>query len=1248
MPSLGEAYISVHADTAPFQRELQAQVTKSTAAIEKAQNAPARTRAANPSNSDETKALQAQTAKNKLLYAADQQFKIAAAKEADEAIKRVNRDTAQQLQNDLNRQVAAEKAATQARESIRKQDTIDNNNAVAAYLDGVKEKNTAERAAYVEHNSRTRAAAAAEKELARAAKEADDNHRGLNDRLIALSSTLSRIGFTGQTRLVTLGATFGFPLATLAAFTAAATVAVGVVTIFGIKSADAARSATLQFQSLGLTAEQAKKQFADLQALSNKGLQISNLDKDASLLLQLGVNAKDTTEILKEFADIFSANGDTGATLQKDIDDTAKKFATLVNTAKITPRTFQTAVASLGIGVTAQAVFDQVKKNLDVTTKQLDDIIAKGKLSGSALASAALQAARPGTAGALSNAVATSPTQALEAAKSSAQSTLANAFGGAGTTIAGFIGQLSSQLDGFLAKFAPKVIHLITDVVPGLISAIKPFGDALVASLGLVEPLLKSIAPIVSHLSADVTNFFSAAKTDGSDTNQILGALNDVFHEVLDVIHAATPASEALADGLGTVLIVVGDLEPALHLLADVINTITDIPFAKTLITGAVLLTALATAVGIAQKVIVPLARGAAEAAGAITLMASAEGRATVGARVMTAANEALAVSNAEVAATAKTAAGAEGAAGVGGLATRAEGAAKKTGLLAGALNLAKGAIGVVGTALGLAAPEVVALGVATGIASYGVYKLSNSLTASALGNVKHIGKDAGDAALDLQSHFAYLDQAAKDLGLSAEFLEGKLSDAGLQAITTAAQAGTLGDAASAIVGQLEAGGDSADQASIALQAMGVNATDAANAVKGIDTTVASAQLHALADNALVAAGALAIAAAEGQEVYSAQHGGLVGPIPQALGVDAIAKARSGLGGLTAPTVPNPGTGTGGDTGTGDGGAKAAAAKIKSAFANLNDDLKAIADKTSEQSASQIKSEFKKLIKDLDDSGNDALIAGTKKIESKLLDRIKTLKPLQDKLAAELTLGQGVKDSVTGSGAIDGGQGIATTFTGIQNKLRVSASTAQAFITAIKKLQSEKLNRTSIKQLIDDYASDPSGALAAAQALVGAGQAGITGAGGINDLQGQLNALGNDLGNDTAGELYKQGQHVGDGLLEGLKSKEKDIEKEINKIADMMEKAMKKKIKAHSPSELYDDIGGDIGDGLVNGLHGSVSKVAAAAGNLGQTVINFGPGSVAVNNANPANPAGSGLMVGHGIVGVLQRSQTQAVLQGVG
>jgi hypothetical protein len=1224
VPSLGEAYISVHADTSAFQRELQTQVTASTNAVEAAQNR-VRATTRRTVNDPEAAALAAQTAKNKLLYAADQQFRTSAAKKAERDILRSitvieNAEAAAYSEN-----TTRDKAAADARQAIRDKDRADNKSVTDAYIESQRAVQAAERAAYTEHSARTRAAAAAERELARAAREADDAHRSLGDRLVTVSSALSRIGFTGQTRLLTLGLGLGAPIALLGAFSAAAAVATAAVTVFGVQSADAARSATLQFQSLGLTADQAKAQFAALQELAGKGLQIANLDQDASLLLQLGVTAQDTNKILSTLGDIFSKNGDTGATLQKDIDDTTKKFATLVNTAKVTPRTFATAVASLGIGVTAQQAFDQVKKNLDLTTKQLDAIIVKGKLSGSALAQAALDAATPGTAGALSGAVKASPTQALEALKSSAQNVLTNAFASSGTTIAGFIGKVSDQLNGFLSKFAPRVIDTLNKTLPAILAALEPLGSALIATMQLVGPAFEAIGPIVTSLSDKISGFFSQVNVQGSGTQELVSNLKTIFEELGSVFEALGPVVDAIGRGFADIAEQLASVKPIVDAITGAFKFLAATHIGSFIVEIGTVAVVARLGVDLLGKAIKGIAGFAAESV--LGLKNFGNAAEVAGAKAAIAAAE---VKGLSAAGSAAAGAGAVGS---------AEDAADE---VAGVTDSFKSKLG---KALNGASAKA-SVAIPLGIALYQIGHIAGEKLAEGLGQGISDSDKALQAAQDnatkMAPVFQTLNQYSDKLGVSFGVLSQYLNGTSLAFIADKLNAGQFVDLSSAIVDALESQGASAGQAATALEQLGVDTQAAQDAVNGINTTAATAQLYELEVQARKTAGAIRDIT---NNPFASSTGG---EVPGSLPFDTAASDKANLAAAaTGITLPKPldfgGGGSGADT-----AAKAAASKIKAAFAQLNGDLKSIADKTSTQTADQIRNEFDALIKDLRDSGNKALVAGAKSAETLILGLIKKLGPLKDKLAAELNIAQAVKDSVIASGSIDAGTGIATTFTGIQNKLRGSVSVTTQFIAAIKKLQSEKLNRTSITQLINDFASDPAGALAAARALVSAGQAGITGTGGINDLQGQLTSLGNDLGNDVAGEMYKAGLMAADGLLEGLKAKEKDIEAEINKIGDNLSKNMKKKIKAHSPSEVFHDIGGDVVDGLVGGINGGAQKVAGAASQMGQTLITFGPGSVAVNNADPKNPAGSGLMVGHGIVGILERQRTQAVLMGVG
>lgn len=334
---------------------------------------------------------------------------------------------------------------------------------------------------------------------------------------------------------------------------------------------------------------------------------------------------------------------------------------------------------------------------------------------------------------------------------------------------------------------------------------------------------------------------------------------------------------------------------------------------------------------------------------------------------------------------------------------------------------------------------------------------------------------------------------------------------------------------------------------------------------------------------------------------------------------------------------------TGGGAGGAASGAKAAADKIKAAFADLAGDLKAIGDKTSEQSADTIKTNFDKLIKDLIDSGHKALVKGTKKTEDQLIKDANKLKALQEKLAAELNIAGSIKSGVIDSANATQTSGIGSTFFGIKNKLSHVVQQTKAFTVLIKKLQAEHLNRNTIKQLVE---AGPEAGFAAAQALVGAGQIGVD---QINSLNTELVSAANDLANDTAGELYKAGQHAADGLLDGLKSKETELEGAMNHLADVMVARIKKALKIASPSKVFAALGSTLPEGLARGATGNLAPIQRASTAMAVSTTNaFGPGSIVVNSANPNNPQGTGTMVGHGIIGVLERQKTQAALMGFG
>lgn len=321
--------------------------------------------------------------------------------------------------------------------------------------------------------------------------------------------------------------------------------------------------------------------------------------------------------------------------------------------------------------------------------------------------------------------------------------------------------------------------------------------------------------------------------------------------------------------------------------------------------------------------------------------------------------------------------------------------------------------------------------------------------------------------------------------------------------------------------------------------------------------------------------------------------------------------------------------------------AKAAKAKIKAAFADLAGDLKAIGDHTSEQTAAQIKTNFNALIKDLKDSGHSSLIAGAKAIEDTLIADAKKLAAIDKTLQAELSIAQNVKDAVVGLGSVaTPTQGIGVTLLGITNQLDLAIAESGRFADAIGLLKG-KLNNTSLKQLVD---AGPEAGFAAAQAILLGGQAAID---AINSKEGVLEGIGNKFANAVVDPLYQAGLDAGNGLLNGLKDSEKKIEDEMDHLADTMLKKFDLRLGIKSPSTVMAGRGRNTGSGLVLGLEDSIAPITSAMNKISNAVVNFGPGSIAVNGGVP-RPEDTGMMLGQGIVSVLQQRQAQAALNGTG
>lgn len=542
-------------------------------------------------------------------------FRVAAEQAAADAMRAINRQTADQLRADLAQQVAEEQAAAAIRRTISDADQA----SARADIASIQARTVAERAAATVAEDAARlavanassnqrstlaglgngsnstqdvvgavaalaAARSALQDLEAAAgtagsavggalKDVEDTAGGLGDKIKSVSSTLSQLGFTGQARMIALAATIGFPIAVLGVFVAAAGAASLAIAKFGIQAGDDLRSATLNFIQAGDSAKQATADVQALLDLSKQGLAFPNLIADAQALEQIGVKAKNATPFLQALADSFAAGGDVGAKLQTDVDAAIAAIATLSQKAVVTAKDFATSVKNSLLGVTATDVRTELERELDVTSKKLDDLFAKGKITGAQVAQAAVNAAGNGANGALAAAVNESPTQAVTSLKDSLSAALGQAFQSANPAIAKAINDVSAKLNAIVGPFADEVAKALPGIIDTLASVLPALGTALVDSFKLIGPIIKDIAPIISGISKSVINFFDQASTKGSPTANLLDNLKKAFEGIGLAIEALRPVVGVVFSVLQAAIAFLG---PALLSAGAVLKVISD------------------------------------------------------------------------------------------------------------------------------------------------------------------------------------------------------------------------------------------------------------------------------------------------------------------------------------------------------------------------------------------------------------------------------------------------------------------------------------------------------------------------------------------------------------------------------------------------------------------------------------------------------------------------------------------------
>lgn len=191
----------------------------------------------------------------------------------------------------------------------------------------------------------------------------------------------------------------------------------------------------------------------------------------------------------------------------------------------------------------------------------------------------------------------------------------------------------------------------------------------------------------------------------------------------------------------------------------------------------------------------------------------------------------------------------------------------------------------------------------------------------------------------------------------------------------------------------------------------------------------------------------------------------------------------------------------------------------------------------------------KALLKSLRDE-RAALIANGKaqdrnnKALDKAISQYKALRAKADDFARSLKAGFQTYGSIVGLGTTGGGTGV--TLPAILSQLTARAVVADQFAAVIASLR-DRLNKTSLKQLLDQAASgDLEGALATAQAIASGGQGAVN---TINQLTAQITAAGEALGRKMRRKFFGHGLEVADGVVKGLERRQRQLDRIADRLA---------------------------------------------------------------------------------------------------
>lgn len=179
--------------------------------------------------------------------------------------------------------------------------------------------------------------------------------------------------------------------------------------------------------------------------------------------------------------------------------------------------------------------------------------------------------------------------------------------------------------------------------------------------------------------------------------------------------------------------------------------------------------------------------------------------------------------------------------------------------------------------------------------------------------------------------------------------------------------------------------------------------------------------------------------------------------------------------------------------------------------------------------------------------------------------------------------------SVVGLGVVEDGAPAGTvSLANMLEQLRERAAKAERFNQLIRQLAKDKLNRTTIQQLLD---AGPEASLATAEAIARGGDAAVN---EINRLTANIADSGRELGNSLATRYHAAGIQAAAGVVAGLEAESRQLDRAAAKLARALVAAVRRELGIRSPSRSFRTIGEQTMTGLELGLEDTRARRAGA------------------------------------------------------